>query len=113
MDRGRLVQVFQNLLQNAIQHAPRGSAVSLSAWTEATDDGPGVVVTIEDTGPGIPPSDLQRIFEPFVTRRRGGTGLGLAIVQRIVDEHGGTVTAINRPAGGATITVRLPRTPRC
>jgi len=108
MDRKRLVQVFQNLLQNGIQHSPAGSAVSVQA---AKEDGLGrsrVVVTVTDSGPGFVPEDLTRIFEPFFSRRRGGTGLGLAIVHRIVEEHGGTVSVRNGPHGGAAMTVRLP-----
>ena len=106
MDRERLVQVFQNLLQNAVQHAPPGSEVAVEGESR---DG-WVVLAVQDSGPGFNPEDLPRVFEPFFSRRRGGTGLGLAIVQRIVEEHGGTVAAGNRPAGGAALTVRLPCT---
>jgi len=107
MDRKRLVQVFQNLLQNAIQHSPAGTLVSLDAMKEDGEDGPWVVLTVGDSGPGFVREDLPRVFEPFFSRRRGGTGLGLAIVHRIVEEHGGTVSAANHLQGGATISVRL------
>jgi len=101
----RLVRAFQNLLQNAIQFSPRGSAVTI----DATLCEPGVIsCVVRDRGPGVAAADLPRLFEPFYTRRRGGTGLGLAIVQRIVEEHRGTVAAANHPEGGAEITVRLP-----
>jgi signal transduction histidine kinase len=63
---------------------------------------------VADEGPGISPDDLPRLFEPFFSRRKGGTGLGLPIVQRIVEAHGGTVTAENRSPGGALFTVTLP-----
>jgi PAS domain S-box-containing protein len=108
MERNRLLEVFQNLLENAIQHSPAGSSVTMTA--EAITNGPDRVVecAIHDSGPGFREEDLPRLFEPFFTRRRGGTGLGLSIVQRIVEQHGGTVSAANRPDGGAVMRVRLP-----
>lgn len=106
MDRGRLVQVFQNLLGNAIEHAPRESAVRLAA--ELAPDGAAVECQVEDRGPGFRGEDLARVFEPFFTRRRGGTGLGLSIVERLVMAHGGEVSVANRSGGGAVVTVRLP-----
>jgi len=108
MDRRRLVQVFQNLLQNAIQHSVAGDCVTVEATRRDGGDRSSVVLTVTDSGPGLAPEDLDRVFEPFFSRRRGGTGLGLAIAQRIVEEHGGTVRAANRPGGGAALTVQLP-----
>jgi signal transduction histidine kinase len=67
-----------------------------------------VRITVRDRGPGFAEADLPRVFHPFFTRRPGGTGLGLPIVQRIVDEHGGTISAGNHPEGGALIRVDLP-----
>jgi len=106
-DPSRIEQVFENVLSNAIHHSPRGGTVRVSASYEA-EDGPGVSWFVGDEGPGIPEQDLPRVFEPFFSRRSGGTGLGLAIVQRIVEEHGGRVTAANRPEGGASFTISLP-----
>ena len=103
-DEGRLEQVFQNLLANAVQLSPRGSTVRVTAGAARG----GVACIVEDQGPGLPAGAAERVFEPFFTARKGGTGLGLSIVRRIVEEHGGTVSAGNRPAGGAAFTVWLP-----
>jgi signal transduction histidine kinase len=76
--------------------------------------GDGVEIAVADRGPGIPESDLSRIFERFYrvdrsrTRDPGGTGLGLSIVRHLVELHGGRVSAANRPGGGAVMTVTLP-----
>lgn len=109
VDRGRLAQVFQNLIENAIQHSQRGAQVLFRA--ERAGEA-GVRFAVEDSGPGFLPGDLHHVFEPFFTRRRGGTGLGLSIVQRIVEQHGGEVTAANRPERGAVMTLFLPVRPR-
>lgn len=108
MDRNRLAQVFQNLLQNAIQHAPRGSVVSIEAGETQIDNTRWIHCEVKDSGSGLTDGDAGRIFDPFFTKRRGGTGLGLAIVRRIVEAHQGEISADNRPAGGAVMTVRLP-----
>jgi PAS domain S-box-containing protein len=104
MDASRLVLVFENLLRNALQHSRKGDRITI----KATQDGEHLDLAVCDAGPGFNPAELPRVFQPFFTRRRGGTGLGLSIVQRIVDEHGGTVTASNADKGGAVVLVRLP-----
>lgn len=108
MDGARLCQVFENLLHNAIQLSSRGGAVELSVREEQREGSRWLVCVVADRGPGFGNEDLERVFDPFVSRRPDGTGLGLSIVQRIVEEHGGTVAAANRPGGGAELTVRLP-----
>jgi PAS domain S-box-containing protein len=110
-DARRLEQAFQNLVANAIQHAPRGSEVQIVAQPLQRYARDYVECRVEDGGAGIPEDSLNRVFEPFFSRRKGGTGLGLPIVQRIVEAHGGTVTAANRPTGGAVFTVTLPASP--
>jgi len=109
IDGARVEQAFENLLANAIQHAPPGSTVRIVAVLDANP--PRVRCAVEDEGPGLSPDNLERIFEPFFTRRKGGTGLGLSIVQGVVDAHGGRVTAENRDGGGARFTVLLPARP--
>ncbi|MCZ7539667.1 MAG: HAMP domain-containing histidine kinase [Anaerolineae bacterium] len=111
-DGDRLAQVFTNLLDNALKHTPFGGTVTLSA---ALADG-GMVVTVRDTGEGIPPGELSRIFERFYQvdksrqrdRPEDGWGLGLAIVRQIVEAHGGTIRADSTVGQGTTFTVWLP-----
>jgi PAS domain S-box-containing protein len=108
IDRDRFTRAVQNLLENAIQHSPRGGVVRLAAGVVDTEDGQWVECHVVDNGVGIAPANLPRLFEPFFTKRHGGTGLGLSIADRIVREHGGTVVAANAPEGGAVVTVRIP-----
>jgi signal transduction histidine kinase len=107
MDRTRLPQVFKNIVENAIHHSPRRGRVTIETRI-IENGGPWFECAVRDAGPGIRDEDLPRLFEPFFSRRRGGTGLGLSIVQRIVEEHGGRVTASNHPEGGAMMVVWLP-----
>ncbi len=111
-DPAKLHDIFRNLVENASNYSPEGSAITLEA---RAGDGGLVQVRILDEGPGIPDSDLQRIFERFYrvdkarSRDTGGTGLGLSIVKHLVELHGGEVVAGNRGIKGAVFTVRLPR----
>ena len=108
IDRRRLSKVFVNLIENAIQHSPAGTTVSVEA-TRMIDGGhEWVQCAIRDSGPGILAEDMPKIFEPFFSKRRGGTGLGLAIAQRIMQEHGGKLIAVNNPDGGASMLARFP-----
>lgn len=104
----RMHQVFRNLLENAVLHSPESDTVRIAARRLFADGFYWWTFTVEDSGSGFDAETLSRAFEPFFTRRKGGTGLGLSIVKRVVEEHGGSVEAANRPEGGACITVRLP-----
>jgi signal transduction histidine kinase len=119
VDRLKLEQVLVNLLANAVKFTPVAGTVTVEAERKAD----GVAMRVRDTGEGIAPGQLERIFEPFyqsgglgdsrVTDRRArrvrGTGLGLAICRQIVELHGGTIHAESEgPGGGATFVVRLP-----
>ncbi len=106
-DGRRLERVFVNVIQNALQHAPADSTVSVDTTAPATQP-PRIEVAVRDRGPGIKSEDLPRIFTPFFSRRQGGFGLGLAISERIVTEHKGRMGAANDPGGGAVVTVSLP-----
>jgi PAS domain S-box-containing protein len=108
IDRRRLSKVFVNLIENAIQHSPSGSVVSVEAQRVADGGHEWVQCAIRDSGPGILAEDLPKIFEPFFSKRRGGTGLGLAIAHRIMQEHGGKMIAGNNPEGGACMIARFP-----
>lgn len=107
----RLTQVFENLLDNALGFSPPDGKVTLTL----APDGNAVLLRVDDSGPGIPETHLARVFDRFFSyrpgephARNGHTGLGLAIVKAIVEGYGGTVSAGNRPEGGARFEVRLP-----
>jgi signal transduction histidine kinase len=108
MDRVAMVQVFRNLLENAIQHSPPGGVVTVDTAVTRCAAGGRLECVVTDGGAGFREDEIARVFEPFFSRRRGGTGLGLSIVQRIVEEHGGQVRAANGRAGGAVLTMSLP-----
>jgi hypothetical protein len=110
LDERRMRQVLANLLANAIRETPEGGRVTVDAilrdgWLE---------ISVADTGAGFPDAFLAHAFDAFSrsdagrARAEGGTGLGLAIVRAIVDAHGGSVEARNRPEGGALVAIRLP-----
>ncbi len=103
LDSDRMQQVFENLLANARAQSER---VQVRVWSDALQ----LHIAVRDYGPGLPPGDPEHLFEPFVTHRIKGTGLGLAVARRIVRQHGGTITAVTAPAGGACFEVTLPKT---
>ncbi len=107
MDFVLIEQVLVNLLDNICNYTPVGTTVDLSAEVKDL----WLMITLSDTGPGIPPDDLERIFEKFYRvpgTATGGTGLGLSICRGLVEAHGGTLTAINKETGGVAFTIRLP-----
>ena len=110
-DPDRLVQVFTNLISNAVRFSPRGETVTVSAKTTPTS----VVVFVTDRGPGIPLEFRRRIFGKFQQAdpagSAGGAGLGLAIVRAIVERHGGSIRFDSAPGHGTTFIMELPYTP--
>ncbi len=111
MDADEMRQVYLNLLNNAAQAIGRKGEVIVT--TEQDPETGVVVVTIADTGPGIPEELIRNIFSPFFTTKEGfGTGLGLNVSRDIVGSHGGTLEAANRPEGGAVFRISLPASAR-
>lgn len=108
LDRSRMFQVFENLIKNAFQHTEPGGTVRVEGHSLEEGNDRWIEIAVLDRGSGFAPEDLAKVFEPFFTRRRGGTGLGLSIVQKILMEHGGTITAGNRQGGGASMLIRVP-----
>jgi signal transduction histidine kinase len=102
----RLMQVFVNLLRNALNAVSPAGRIAVATRRS----GSRISITIDDDGPGIAPEVLPDIFEAFVSTRLDakGTGLGLAVAEGIIDQHGGSIEASNRPEGGARLEVRLP-----
>ncbi len=106
-DPDRIRQLFTILIDNAIRHSPSGGAVTVAIHGEG-----GPAISVEDEGPGIRPDDLPHLFDRFwraADAPTGGTGLGLSIAAWIAEHHSGTISAANRPAGGARFEVDLPR----
>jgi signal transduction histidine kinase len=104
VDRAQLKQAFYNLIKNALQ-AMRAGGI-LRVRTEATDT--HVIVSFIDTGHGISPEQVGRIFEPYYTTKTDGSGLGLMIVQRIVRDHGGMIDVESDVGRGTTVRIKLP-----
>jgi signal transduction histidine kinase len=98
-------QSLLNLLVNAQQAMPAGGEIRLRTW----EDGPQVKIEVSDTGPGIAPENLERIFNLYFSTKPGGTGLGLPMVKKIIEEHGGAVDVRSEPGKGAAFTLCLKK----
>ena len=105
LDGMRLRQVLENLLRNAEQASPG------EVTAAARGDHDRLIFTVRDRGAGIPEGETELIFEPFHTTKARGVGLGLTVARRVVELHGGTITARNHPEGGAELEVAIPREP--
>ena len=105
LDSHRLRRVFINLLHNAVDMMPEGGKIIL----RFKNDGPKITTEIQDSGPGIAPEIANKLFQAFVTfGKEHGTGLGLSICKKIIEDHGGTISARNAPGGGAIFSFMLP-----
>jgi PAS domain S-box-containing protein len=108
VDPGQIKQAFFNLIRNALQAMPDGGLLRIViAQTDQS-----LSVSFRDTGTGIQPENMGRLFEPYQTTKQGGSGLGLMIVQRIVQDHGGQIEVVSKPEAGTSITIQLPRADR-
>ena len=107
-DPGQIKQVIYNLMFNALDALTTGGAIRVDVTVAAGD---ALTIRIADSGPGLPLGLERRIFDPFVSTKETGLGLGLSICKRIVEAHGGSITAANGPTGGAAFVIRLPCVP--
>ncbi|HYT37296.1 MAG TPA: ATP-binding protein, partial [Ktedonobacteraceae bacterium] len=110
LDYLQIDQVLTNLIENAVRYTPSDSPIEISAHVQ----GDQMVISIADRGPGIPPADLERVFDKFyrvlgrTAGRPTGSGLGLAVSRGLVEAHGGRIWAENREGGGAVFRFTLP-----
>ena len=109
----KIHDALKNLLENASHYAPTESVIELTAMVGESAE--NISLSVHDRGPGIPDTDLPRVFERFYrveqsrARNPGGTGLGLAIVKHLIGLHGGKIDVVNRSGGGSSFTIVLPR----
>jgi PAS domain S-box-containing protein len=107
LDKGRILQVLENLLDNAINHTPPGGMIHVDVSAVRDNGTSAVTCSVRDSGSGFDPADIPRLFHPFFTKRRGGTGLGLAIAHKMIEAHGGRLDATNGEGGGGIVTFSL------
>ncbi len=111
-DAGQLKTCFLNILTNSVQALPNGGEISATARTFHAENGTGhIELAFEDTGPGIPVEDRERIFTPYYSTKATGFGLGLAITRKIIEDHGGRIWAASHGGSGAVLIITLPLTP--
>ena len=106
MDREQIKQAIFNLLLNAIQAMPEGGRLVLRSGK--SEEGRWAYVLIQDSGIGIPPEDMNKLFDPFFSTKESGVGLGLSIAHRIIDQHRGKIEVESRPGKGTTFTILIP-----
>jgi signal transduction histidine kinase len=105
-DQEQFRLVFLNLFLNSIDAIPENSSIEFQARRASV--GGAIECAVADKGPGIEPEDLERVFEPYYSKRKGGIGMGLTLVRRIIENHGGEIHAKNRPDGGAEFRFTVP-----
>jgi len=105
-DYKQLRQVLLNLFKNAMEAMPRGGELTVASRRR----GPNLEISVADTGQGMSPEVMDKLFQPYFTTKEKGTGLGLAICRSIVEEHGGGLLVDSTPGQGSTFTIQLPLT---
>jgi signal transduction histidine kinase len=107
IDESKVERIVQNLLTNAVRHTPDGARI----WVSVRRDGDGVLILVDDEGPGVPADRREAIFDPFNKRADDGpgVGIGLTLVRRFAELHGGRAWVEPRAGGGASFRVRVPR----
>ena len=108
IDQFAIGQVVRNILENAIAASPNEALIQVAISSQFASDNGSLLIAFRDQGNGITPQALSKVFAPFFTTKTKGTGLGMAIAKRIVDAHGGQLTAANPPEGGAEFLLTLP-----
>jgi len=106
MDREQIKQAIFNLLLNAIQAMPEGGRLVLRSGK--SEEGRWAYVSIQDSGIGISPEEMDKLFDPFFSTKEGGVGLGLSIAHRIIDQHRGKMEVESRPGKGTIFTILIP-----
>jgi len=104
IDAAQLRHALENIVRNAIEATPAGGAVKLSAWRERAT----TVLAVKDSGGGIAPADLPRVFDLYYTTKPDGSGIGLAVAHQVVAAHGGTIAVDSEVGRGTTMIIRLP-----
>jgi len=110
LDQELFKQALLNLLLNAQQAMPNGGQLTIQASLETDTPSPSILLTLIDTGTGMSPEVLAKIFRPFFSTKPGGTGLGLATARKIIRAHGGSIEVQSEPSRGSKFTIRLPTT---
>jgi signal transduction histidine kinase len=107
VDEQQFMQVILNIALNAVESMPQGGALTFCTSSRESDIEGSISVKISDTGIGINKKDLKDIFKPFFTTKERGVGLGLAICQKIIKEHGGSISVKSIPSGGTAFIIKL------
>ena len=108
LDRTLFSRALTNVIENAIHAMPGGGKLTIGSRRDAVDGRDSVVVSVSDTGVGMGPEDIARIFEPYFSTKATGTGLGLTIAKRNIELNGGTIDVTSERGGGTVVRMKIP-----